>query len=171
SSIPENVATMDFFKRAKEEEDVVIGRPKRDRESDEWWLTFSRRFGEAGQKFAGIVAVSVHAGYFVSGYESDALGEHGVLGLVGTDGVFRVRRTGKDISAGTTINYNALVQLKNFIECLLTVHKKLKLTQVLDRCVEKSPREHCLRLGAKSQWIEYKDTGGSQNGQRQTASP
>jgi diguanylate cyclase (GGDEF)-like protein len=110
SSIPENVATMDFFKHAKEEEDVVIGRPQPGLEPDEWWLTFSRRFGEAGQRFAGIVAVSVHAGYFVSGYDSDALGEHGVLGLVGTDGVFRVRRTGKDISAGTTINYNALVQ-------------------------------------------------------------
>ncbi|MFO7645414.1 MAG: hypothetical protein R6W95_13605 [Desulfosarcina sp.] len=110
SSIPENVATMDFFKRAKEEEDVVIGQPQRDRESDEWRLTFSRRFGEAGQRFAGVVAASVHAGYFVSGYESDALGEQGVLGLVGTDGIFRVRRTGNDISAGTTINYNALVQ-------------------------------------------------------------
>ncbi|MDZ7859160.1 MAG: EAL domain-containing protein [Candidatus Krumholzibacteriota bacterium] len=110
SSIPENVANMDFFKRAKEQEDMVIGQPQHYRGSDEWWLSFSRRFGEAGQRFTGIVAVSVHAGYFVSGYESDALGEHGVLGLVGTDGVFRVRRTGNDISAGTTINYNALVQ-------------------------------------------------------------
>ena len=110
SSIPENVAKMDFFKRAKEQDDLVIGQPQRDRESDEWLVTFSRRFGKAGQRFAGIVAVSVHAGYFVSGYESDALGEHGVLGLVGTDGVFRVRRTGNDISAGTMINYDALVQ-------------------------------------------------------------
>lgn len=110
SSLPENVAKMDFFKRAKEQEDMVIGQPQRDRQSDEWRLTFSRRFGEAGQRFAGIVALSVHAGYFVSGYESDALGEHGVLGLVGTDGVFRVRRTGNDISTGSTIDYNALVQ-------------------------------------------------------------
>jgi diguanylate cyclase (GGDEF)-like protein len=37
-------------------------------------------------------------------------GEQGILGLVGTDGVFRVRRTGNDISAGTTINYDALVR-------------------------------------------------------------
>jgi len=110
SSLPENVATMDFFKRAKEQGGVVIGQPQRDRASDEWRLTFSRRFGEAGQRFAGIVTLSVHAGYFVSGYETEALGEHGVLGLVGTDGVFRVRRTGNDISAATTIDYNALVQ-------------------------------------------------------------
>lgn len=110
SSLPENVTAMDFFKRAQEQEEMVIGQPQRDRQSDEWRLTFSRPFGEAGQRFAGIVAVSTHAGYFVSGYESEALGEHGVLGLVGTDGVFRVRRTGNDISAGITIDYNALVQ-------------------------------------------------------------
>ncbi|WP_201765679.1 PDC sensor domain-containing protein, partial [Desulfotignum phosphitoxidans] len=110
ASTPGNVAAMDFFYRAKAQEDVVIGQPQQDPDSDEWVLTFSRGVKETGDRFAGIVAVSVHAGYFVSGYESDALGEHGILGLVGTDGVFRVRRTGTDISAGTTINYNALVQ-------------------------------------------------------------
>jgi diguanylate cyclase (GGDEF)-like protein len=109
-AIPGNVAAMDFFYRAKAQADVVIGQPQQDPDSDEWVLTFSRGVKETGDRFAGIVAVSVHAGYFVSGYESDALGEHGILGLVGTDGVFRVRRTGTDISAGTTINYDALIQ-------------------------------------------------------------
>jgi len=51
----------------------------------------------------------VHAGFFVSGYETDVVGESGVLGLVGTDGVFRVRRTGNHISAGGRLDYDGFV--------------------------------------------------------------
>lgn len=105
----ESVAALDFFQRAREEDDMVIGAPRREQGAEEWQLTFSRRIADAGQRFAGVVTVSVHAGYFVSVYEAAVLGEHGVLGLLGTDGVFRVRRTGEAITAGTTLDYNVLV--------------------------------------------------------------
>ena len=111
SASGENVAAQDFFQHAREREEdgMVIGAPRREQGADEWRLTFSRRIADAGQPFAGVVTVSAHAGYFVSIYEAAVLGEHGVLGLVGSDGVFRVRRTGEAITAGTTLDYNALV--------------------------------------------------------------
>jgi len=105
----ENVAALDYFQRARAEDGMVIGAPRHEQGADEWRLTFSRRIADAGQRFAGVVTVSVHAGYFVSVYEAAVLGEHGVLGLVGTDGVFRVLRTGEAITAGTELDYNALV--------------------------------------------------------------
>lgn len=107
SSAPENVATMDYFQLAREQDGMVIGLPERD--SDEWRLTFSRHLQQTEQDFAGVVAVSVHAGYFVSGYEASMMGEHGILGIVGTDGVFRVRRTGDRIDADDEIDYDSLV--------------------------------------------------------------
>jgi hypothetical protein len=40
------------------------------------------------------VLLAVEASYFASGYDASQLGKHGMLGLLGTDGVFRARRTG-----------------------------------------------------------------------------
>lgn len=105
----ESIAERDFFLRAREEDGMVIGAPRREQGADEWRLTFSRGIADAGERFTGVVTVSVHAGYFVSVYEATELGEHGVLGLVGTDGMFRVRRTGETITAGTLVDYHALV--------------------------------------------------------------
>jgi len=105
----DNVADSDYFQLARQDTGMQIGRPRHDPESGEWHLHFSRRIEENGQAFAGVVTISVHAGYFVSGYEPGVLGEQGVLGLVGTDGVFRVRRTGDEITAGAVVDYGALV--------------------------------------------------------------
>ncbi|HSH41793.1 MAG TPA: EAL domain-containing protein [Arenicellales bacterium] len=88
---------------------MVAGQPRYIAEDDEWRLHFSRPVTGAGGGFAGIVVVAVHAGYFTSGYESRVLGDRGVLGLLGTDGVFRARRTGAAMSAGTRVDYDALV--------------------------------------------------------------
>ncbi len=103
-----NMPAMDYFQLSREEDGMIVGHPRRDPESGEWRLLFSRRIENAGQRYSGAVGVSVHAGYFVSGYEMEVLGELGVLGLVGTDGIFRVRRTGDEISAGTAVDYDAL---------------------------------------------------------------
>jgi diguanylate cyclase (GGDEF)-like protein len=56
-----------------------------------------------------VVIVAIGADYFVSGYEAAKLGEHGVLGLLGADGVFRVRRTGDALISGDVIDYAAAV--------------------------------------------------------------
>ncbi|WVV49114.1 hypothetical protein THH46_12840 [Pseudomonas sp. NA13] len=44
--------------------------------------------------FAGIAMVEVDAAYFVSSYDPSKLGDHGLLGLLGIDGIFRARRSG-----------------------------------------------------------------------------
>ena len=105
----ESVAARDFFQRTREDRGMVIGLPRFHPETDEWRLHFSRRLEAADGGFGGSVMVSVHAGYFVSGYDPDALGKHGMLGLVGTDGIFRVRRTDDVVYAGDAIEYRSLV--------------------------------------------------------------
>jgi diguanylate cyclase (GGDEF)-like protein len=72
-------------------------------------LQFSRRLSLPNGVFDGVVIVTVDANYFVSGYEPAKLGERGVLGLLGTDGVFRVRRTGDAVVSGDAIDYAAAV--------------------------------------------------------------
>jgi diguanylate cyclase (GGDEF)-like protein len=75
---------------------------------DDWRLRFSRGLlGPDGS--AAVAVVEVDASFFVSGYEISRLGREGVLAILGTDGVFRARRTGERISAGGRADYSALV--------------------------------------------------------------
>jgi len=103
----DDVADHEFFLAARENDRMIIGLPRQ--VGDEWQLEFSRRITSQDGQFAGVVAVSVHAGYFVSGYEPEVMGKHGVLGVVGTDGIFRARRTGEKVFAGTPTDYGALI--------------------------------------------------------------
>ena len=72
-------------------------------------LQFSRRLNDSNGAFDGVVIVAIGADYFVSGYEATKLGEHGVLGVLGADGVFRVRRTGETLFSGDVIDYASAV--------------------------------------------------------------
>ena len=103
-----NVANQDYFESQLLSDEISVGRSHLSAETGEWKLEFSRRLSTADEKFAGIVVLSVDAAYFVSGYEPSKLGEHGLLGLIGTDGVFRVRRSGETVSAGDTLDYTAI---------------------------------------------------------------
>jgi signal transduction histidine kinase len=73
-------------------------------------LQFSRRLTDPDGAFDGAVIVSVEAAYFVSGYDPSKLGEHGVLSMIGADGISQVRRTGDDMFSGESIDYAATVQ-------------------------------------------------------------
>ena len=95
----------DLLQRARDSEGMVVGLPYRASAGGEFRLPFARRLGAVGEAFRGIVMVTTHAGYFVSGYEPDTLGEQGVLALVGNDGVFRARRSGDQLVAGERIDY------------------------------------------------------------------
>ncbi|HEY0801891.1 MAG TPA: sensor domain-containing diguanylate cyclase, partial [Steroidobacteraceae bacterium] len=110
----DNVTEQDTFVSLRDKppasrQELSVDRPRHDPPSNEWRLHFSRRLNGRDGAFAGIVTVAVDASYFVSGYEPGKLGEHGLLGLLGTDGVFRVRRTGDAVSAGNAVNYGAMV--------------------------------------------------------------
>jgi signal transduction histidine kinase len=105
----QNVAGQDIFLMQRDSDSFVISRLPRGRTGDAQ-LQFSRRLNAAGGAFAGIVIVSVEAAYFVSGYDPIKLGEHGVLSMIGADGISRIRRTGNALFSGESIGYADAIQ-------------------------------------------------------------
>ena len=108
---PKTVAAEDYFTSLSSGKDdfLAIGRPARGPTAD-GKLQFSRRLTAADGTFSGIAMVSVDAAYFVSGYEQSKLGTQGLLGVLGIDGAFRVRRTGDLMFSGDSVSYAAIVQ-------------------------------------------------------------
>jgi diguanylate cyclase (GGDEF)-like protein len=104
----QQVADQDTIRRQRDSDAFLIGRLPRGPTADAK-LEFSRRLDAANGAFDGVVIVAVDATYFVSGYEPAQLGERGVLGLIGTDGIFRVRRTGDAVFSGDAIDYPSVV--------------------------------------------------------------
>jgi hypothetical protein len=99
----DSVADQDTFRAQRGGDAFLIGQLPRGPIGAEK-LRFSRRLNDSAGAFDGVVIVAVDADYFVSGYEAAKLGEHGVLGLLGVDGVFRVRRTGDTVLSGDAID-------------------------------------------------------------------
>jgi diguanylate cyclase (GGDEF)-like protein/PAS domain S-box-containing protein len=87
-----------------------VGRTVHGAGADQRSLYFSRRLNAPDGMFSGIVFVAVDPAYFSSGYERSRLGEQGVLGLLGTDGVFRVRRSGDNVTAGDAIDIAGIIE-------------------------------------------------------------
>jgi signal transduction histidine kinase/CheY-like chemotaxis protein/HPt (histidine-containing phosphotransfer) domain-containing protein len=110
-----DVAKDDYFRKQLESDSFFIGQPARDASIDRN-LYFSRRLNAADGTFDGVVVVAVDAAYFVSGYETAKLGEHGVLGVVGIDGIVRVRRTGESEFSGDVIDYAGLVPRSHAVD-------------------------------------------------------
>ncbi len=103
ASLKGNIASRDYFVGQRLADAFVVGSPRRRVDTGEWTMQFSRRLATADGRFNGIVFMSVDAAYFVSAYEPEKLGAHGLLGLLGTDGVFRARRSGDEVSAGGSV--------------------------------------------------------------------
>jgi diguanylate cyclase (GGDEF)-like protein len=82
-----------------------VDKPRKNVGSEGWTLQFARRLNAPDGSFAGTALIEVDASYFVSGYDAAQLGKQGTLGLLGTDGIFRARRTGEDLSAGDAVDY------------------------------------------------------------------
>jgi diguanylate cyclase (GGDEF)-like protein len=97
----------ELLERASVADGLIEGRPAW---SDGGWrLRFGRGLAGPGGSFGGVALVEVDAEFFVSGYETSKLGERGVLAILGSDGVFRVRRTGDGVSTGGRADYTAVV--------------------------------------------------------------
>jgi diguanylate cyclase (GGDEF)-like protein len=103
-----SVAEEDAYRKQRDNETFFVGQLPEGPTGDAK-LQFSRRLSAPNGVFDGVVIVAVDADFFVSGYEPGKLGEHGVLGLLGTDGVFRVRRSGDTVISGDAIDYAAAV--------------------------------------------------------------
>jgi diguanylate cyclase (GGDEF)-like protein len=102
------VIDQDTWRKIRNSDDLIIGRLPRGPTGD-GKLYFSRRLNAPDGTFAGSVTVAIDASYFVSGYDAARLGDHGVLGLLGADGIFRVRRTGDATFSGDSVDYAAAV--------------------------------------------------------------
>src|ERR1700728_1586682 len=87
------------FRQRLDSDSLWIDQPRKSANSGEWALQFGRTLHAADGSLAGAVLVGIDASYFVSGYDPSILGRKGVLGLLGTDGVFRARRTGDRLTA------------------------------------------------------------------------
>jgi diguanylate cyclase (GGDEF)-like protein len=96
-----------FFARVRLADSLTEAPPVRS--GDDWILGFGRRLVGRDGAFGGIVVVEVPAAFFVSGYEVAKLGEHGVLAVLGSDAVFRVRRSGHRVSFGGRTDYREVV--------------------------------------------------------------
>jgi diguanylate cyclase (GGDEF)-like protein/PAS domain S-box-containing protein len=97
-----SVADQGYFKFHQERDSgaTFVSPVLRDAANSEWHLHFTRRLDDVDGNFAGIVIVETDPAYFTSSYERSRLGERGMLGLVGTDGVVRALRTGDKMSFG-----------------------------------------------------------------------
>ena len=104
-----NIAGTDYFEAQRAQAVFAVGAPQPNPQSHDWGLTFSRRLDKADGGFAGVVVIAVDAAYFVSAYEPAKLGQHGFLGLLGTDGVFRAARSGDTVSAGAVVPFASIV--------------------------------------------------------------
>jgi len=75
-------------------------------------VVFSRRISDAEGKFAGVASVAVDPAFFTSSYEHVRLGERGLLGVAGLDGVVRAARVGDQVSWGQRIAIGEADQVK-----------------------------------------------------------
>jgi hypothetical protein len=87
---------------------MLIGTPRRDSVNPETHLYFGRSLGATGDKPSGMAIIEIDAAYFVSGYEEARLGKHGVLGIIGNDGIFLVRRSGETVTTNDSSHYRLL---------------------------------------------------------------
>ena len=114
-----NIADQDYFSDQRERDSPLVGRLSQG-STNESMLHFSRRLTAPDGSFDGVVVVAVRADYFVSGYDPAKLGLHGVLGVLGTDGVFRIRRSGDALASGDRIDYRSVVRLASASSVTLT---------------------------------------------------
>ncbi len=88
------------FHRNRDTDTPFVSETLRDAANPDWHLHFTRRINDADGAFAGIAIVEADPAYFTAGYERSRQGERGVLGLIGSDGMFRAMRTGDKVSFG-----------------------------------------------------------------------
>lgn len=98
-----------IFKRHQQGELLHINSVKPQKDGEQFTLQFSHRINGSDGRFAGVSIIEVDAAFFVSNYDADKMGDQGLLGLVGTDGLIKVRRLGDNISARQTLDYQKLM--------------------------------------------------------------
>ncbi|MFJ3056644.1 ATP-binding protein [Herbaspirillum sp. NPDC087042] len=86
------------------QDQLFVSKPVLGRVSKKWSLQMTRRINRPDGSFGGVVVVSMDPQYFTRLYHQIDVGHHGVITLVGEDGVARVRRTGDIDAMGESVS-------------------------------------------------------------------
>jgi hypothetical protein len=80
-----------------------ISEPVLGRVSGKWSIQVSRRLEAPDSSFAGVLVVSIDPDYFVDFFRTLSVGEHGVVVLLGRDGVVRARHAPGESAVGRNL--------------------------------------------------------------------
>ena len=103
-----DVSDMEFFRSQREGDALAVSLPTAGR-GGEANLHFSRALRASDGTFEGVAIVTVASSYFVSAYEASRLGQHGVLAVIGRDGIVRSGRTGDNLFQGSRVDYAKVI--------------------------------------------------------------
>ncbi|HEU4707695.1 MAG TPA: diguanylate cyclase, partial [Methylophilaceae bacterium] len=98
-----NIYDASLFDVVRTEDTLYVSPPRR--AGSDWKLLFGRRLAENG-RFSGTVTATIDAAYFVSGYQNSKLGQQGLLGILGRDGVFKAARIGDNFFVGEAVDFD-----------------------------------------------------------------
>jgi diguanylate cyclase (GGDEF)-like protein/PAS domain S-box-containing protein len=110
---PVNYSDRDFFRvhQLRRNQDTFhISAPVLGRVSNTWQVPVSRRIIKPDGSFGGVIVLSVDPEYLARFYQKVDIGEHGMVMLIGTDGIVRARRVGKTLSFGDDLSGSSLIQ-------------------------------------------------------------
>ncbi len=97
-----NIGDRDYFKThvGHDSGRIFFSKPTQSRITGQWTFPMSRRITRRNGSFGGIVSVAVDPRYFSDFYQKAELGVHGVVDLIGANGISRARRDGATASVG-----------------------------------------------------------------------
>ena len=93
-----------WMQRDSHDDTLYIDRTSVDVDTSTPRIVFSRKLSDVRGQFAGIVTLAVDPGYFTSGYDLTRMGKHGLLALLGSDGMMRATEIGEDTSWGLSVD-------------------------------------------------------------------
>lgn len=107
---PISVTDREYFKfhRGSASHELFIGQPTLGRITGKWAIHMSLRIDKPDGSFGGVALGSIDPTYFTRFYEDAELGEHGLVTLVGLDGITRARQVGKVGSFGADMRGSTL---------------------------------------------------------------
>jgi diguanylate cyclase (GGDEF)-like protein len=105
-----SVADRDYFKfhQRADSHDLFISQPALGRATGKWAIHISRRINKPDGSFGGVALASLDPAYFTKFYQEADLGEHGLVTLVGLDGITRARQVGERSSFGEDMRGSTL---------------------------------------------------------------
>jgi PAS domain S-box-containing protein len=107
----DSAARRDYFQalRAYTTDDLFIGKSAFDPVTGKGAIPIGRRMNKPDGSFAGVVSATVNPVYFTRIYQQANLGEHGMVAMVGLDGLVRARQVGSQSTFGEDMRGSPLL--------------------------------------------------------------